>query len=99
MILLTTLLISACTNTLHELFNSTNFISLNEKGSSVCTLPGEGESACGGDNGGPLINSDNLLVGIESSVFDPCGIAGAPNIYVNVGSYVDWIVSQITDLA
>lgn len=58
---------------------------------NVCTGPiTGGVSACSGDSGGPLTQNGEL-VGIVSWGVVPCGIVGAPSVYVRVSAFVDWI--------
>lgn len=46
-----------------------------------------------GDPGGPLVNSDNKLVGIASWLF-PCG-HGLPDGYAKISHLYDWIEGKI----
>lgn len=47
-------------------------------------------SACSGDSGGPLIQNGELI-GIVSWGLTPCGVDGAPVIYVKLYDYLDFI--------
>ena len=51
---------------------------------------GEGDS-CGGDSGGPLLDDNNLLVGIISYGATVCGTPLIPGIYSRVSAVTDWI--------
>ncbi|XP_011308189.1 trypsin-1-like [Fopius arisanus] len=67
---------------------------------NICTGPlGGGFSPCSGDSGGPLTwrNGDNWeVVGIVSWGVIPCGLRGAPSVFVRVSAFIDWIQSTIT---
>lgn len=71
---------------------------LDVHGGNLCTDPGKAISACVGDSGGPLIDNDNVLIGVVSWGLTPCGNAGAPNVYANVGYFVNWLLQYIKDL-
>lgn len=58
----------------------------------ICTLTKEGEGACHGDSGGPLIHN-NKVCGIVSRGI-PCA-QGIPDIFTKVSAYVDWINNNI----
>lgn len=58
---------------------------------NVCTGPlTGGAGGCSGDSGSPLTQND-VLVGIFSHTFVPCGQANRPSVYVRVSAYVPWI--------
>ncbi|KAJ8687272.1 hypothetical protein QAD02_023066 [Eretmocerus hayati] len=67
---------------------------------NVCTGPAGGLSACSGDSGGPLIRKhvkrDPELIGIVSWGMTPCGLFGAPSVFVRVSSFIGWIEHIIT---
>ncbi|XP_063917128.1 trypsin-1-like [Zophobas morio] len=65
--------------------------------SNVCTLSTAGVSSCSGDSGGPLIQ-DNIVLGIVSWGFVPCGYEGAPSVYTRVSNFIDFINEYVTDL-
>jgi len=63
---------------------------------NVCTGPlTGGVAACSGDSGGPLHQGtapNEIVVGIVSWGFTPCGTVGAPSgVYKMVSAYIDWI--------
>ena len=61
----------------------------------VCAVPPGGNApgikTCRGDSGGPLVNKSGELVGIVSWGSSRCADDGAPDVYVRVSSYVQWI--------
>ncbi|XP_068153441.1 chymotrypsin-2 [Drosophila tropicalis] len=59
----------------------------------ICTFSKEGEGACHGDSGGPLI-SNNQLVGLVNWGW-PCG-TGVPDAHAGAYFYLDWIRSVIS---
>lgn len=59
----------------------------------VCTLAPEGQGACNGDSGGPLIWK-NTLIGVVSFGF-PCAL-GKPDVFCGVRCYVPWILEVIS---
>ncbi|CRK94903.1 CLUMA_CG008395, isoform A [Clunio marinus] len=64
--------------------------------SFICTGPlSGGVSACSGDSGGPLVQGaapNEILVGVVSWAFIPCGTVGAPTGgYKRVSAYNAWI--------
>jgi len=66
----------------------------------ICAGDTVGENACFGDSGGPLsmtVGSTDILYGITSFVFLPCGREG-PSGYAAVAMYQDW-VANITGLS
>lgn len=69
---------------------------IHTEGGSLCTLPIKGTSTCTGDSGGPLVDSGRMFVGVVSWGVLPCGYG--PNIYTNVGHYVEWIKSLSPEL-
>lgn len=55
---------------------------------------------CGGDSGGPLLTkgtawSDDVVNGLTSWGFDPCGIDGTPSIFSKIGAQKVWITAMI----
>ncbi|GAB0094522.1 hypothetical protein DMENIID0001_098320 [Sergentomyia squamirostris] len=61
--------------------------------SNVCAGGGP-ISACGGDSGGPLYLG-NLMVGVVSWGFNPCGTTVAPSVYASSANYRNWIDANI----
>ncbi|XP_054706614.1 uncharacterized protein LOC129216425 [Uloborus diversus] len=65
-------------------------------GSFLCAGGKQGEDACTGDGGGPLVcyQPDNtyVLAGIVSWGLE-CGAKDVPGVYVNVQKFSDWISS------
>lgn len=57
---------------------------------NVCAVGGTEVTACGGDSGGPLTLNGNLF-GVVSWGIIPCGINGAPTVFVSVPHHIDWI--------
>ncbi|KAH8243043.1 hypothetical protein KR032_003856 [Drosophila birchii] len=55
----------------------------------VCVQMEAGKGACHGDNGGPLIDSQQRLVGLGNWGV-PCG-RGHPDVYARTAFYHDWI--------
>ncbi|XP_058119964.1 transmembrane protease serine 9 [Anopheles ziemanni] len=53
-----------------------------------------GVDACWADSGGPLVTSDNVLIGIVSTGIG-CARPGFPGIYTRVSEYAGWIVTVI----
>lgn len=49
-----------------------------------------GVDACWADSGGPLIDENQILIGIVSTGVG-CGRAGLPGIYTRVSQYIEWI--------
>ncbi|XP_063977340.1 transmembrane protease serine 9-like [Diachasmimorpha longicaudata] len=66
---------------------------------NICTGPlAGGFSPCNGDSGGPLIRRNGAnweVVGIVSWGVIPCGLRGAPSVFVRVSAFNDWIQSTI----
>lgn len=62
----------------------------------ICTGSAEGDKGpCVGDDGGPLVNSDKVLVGLFSWG-NGCATADFPDVYSRVASVVDWIKGIIS---
>uniref|UniRef100_A0A0A1WUE2 Chymotrypsin-2 n=1 Tax=Zeugodacus cucurbitae TaxID=28588 RepID=A0A0A1WUE2_ZEUCU len=59
----------------------------------LCTTSRNGEGACHGDTGGPLVNEQGQLVGIGNWGV-PCG-RGFPDVFAKLSFYADWIRSTI----
>ncbi|XP_049531726.1 serine protease hepsin isoform X1 [Anopheles darlingi] len=53
-----------------------------------------GVDACWADSGGPLVTSNNVLIGIVSTGIG-CARPGFPGIYTRVSEYAGWIVTVI----
>uniref|UniRef100_A0A182LT39 Peptidase S1 domain-containing protein n=1 Tax=Anopheles culicifacies TaxID=139723 RepID=A0A182LT39_9DIPT len=53
-----------------------------------------GVDACWADSGGPLVTSDNVLIGIVSTGIG-CARPGFPGIYTRVSEYAGWIATVI----
>ncbi|XP_063988478.1 trypsin 5G1-like isoform X2 [Diachasmimorpha longicaudata] len=49
-----------------------------------------GADTCKGDSGGPLYNTNNILIGI-TSWGDACGEKYTPGVYMDVSQVMDWI--------
>ncbi|XP_071629732.1 chymotrypsin-1-like isoform X1 [Temnothorax longispinosus] len=58
------------------------------KNTQLCTLTSEGEGACYGDQGSPLV-ANGVQIGIVS-FGNPCAL-GYPDVYTRVSSFVSWI--------
>ena len=54
-----------------------------------------GKETCGGDSGGPLV-CNNIVVGVVSFGQEKCGEEPAPEVYVNVPNFKDWIDDTIS---
>lgn len=79
--------LNTCANALVSLFGTSNPLA----STNVCTGPlSGGISACSGDSGGPLAQNGELI-GIVSWGVTPCGTFGAPSVYVQTSSFIDWI--------
>ncbi|KAJ8708821.1 hypothetical protein PYW08_010203 [Mythimna loreyi] len=67
----------------------------------LCAGGLEGNDACKGDGGGPLVyeNNEGLveLFGIVSFGPNPCGQKDFPSVYTNVYVYLDWIKTVIAE--
>ena len=66
---------------------------------NVCTGPlTGGVAACSGDSGGPLVQGvapNEVVVGVVSWGFTPCGSAGAPSgVYKRVSAFNNWIAQH-----
>lgn len=76
---------------------------LNISMTQLCAGGEEGEDACAGDSGGPLMGKDKTLNGTVYTYlagivsFGPrmCGKEGVPGVYTNVNQYIDWIVENM----
>ncbi|XP_065366484.1 chymotrypsin-2-like [Calliphora vicina] len=55
----------------------------------ICTDTSEGKGACHNDSGGPLVDENNMLVGVVNWG-EPCAV-GRPDVYASVPYYHDWI--------
>ncbi|KAI4497403.1 hypothetical protein M0802_007414 [Mischocyttarus mexicanus] len=53
-----------------------------------------GHDACKGDSGGPIVNLDNVLIGV-TSWGDGCAQANQPGVYTNAILLRDWIKKSI----
>ncbi|KAL0124387.1 hypothetical protein PUN28_006309 [Cardiocondyla obscurior] len=65
---------------------------LNVKPSHICAFSKNGQGACHGDSGSPLI-ANGVQVGIASFV-RPCAV-GYPDVYTRVSSFANWIAEHI----
>lgn len=69
---------------------------------SLCIGGEEGKSACGGDNGGPLIvqkkdHESWTLAGVFNGIEEPCGKKGNYGHAVNIANFVDFIKTTTAD--
>lgn len=53
--------------------------------------------ACWGDNGGPLVAQNGMLIGLESKVMGPTCAAGNPDVFTKVAYYYDWLFDVISN--
>lgn len=53
-----------------------------------------GVDSCFADSGGPLVNDQNVIVGVVSTGFG-CARPGLPGIYTRVSEYSNWIESVV----
>ncbi|KOB72401.1 Serine protease 33 [Operophtera brumata] len=61
----------------------------------ICTAHRQGYDTCSGDSGSPLTRvSDGKQIGVLSWGFKTCGL-GAPDVYVRISAYKDWIQEHI----
>lgn len=61
------------------------------KDTEVCTFTKEGEGACRGDGGSPLVYNYQLAAILSWG--RPCAI-GYPDVYTRIDKYNDWILEQ-----
>jgi secreted trypsin-like serine protease len=64
--------------------------------------PTQAVNSCFGDSGGPLVIDQGgqwAVAGIASWGDDPCDQFEFPGVYARVSAYLDWIVTQIPELA
>lgn len=61
----------------------------------LCTSPDSGDN-CQGDEGGPLLQGDNILVGAVAGIQ---GCSASPNqgIFTRISKYSDWIKTKIAN--
>ncbi|XP_011211648.2 chymotrypsin-2 [Bactrocera dorsalis] len=59
----------------------------------ICTSTKESKGSCSYDSGGPLVDANNVQVGVVNGG-EPCAI-GYPDTFASVAYYHDWIVSTI----
>ncbi|XP_046400892.1 transmembrane protease serine 9-like [Ischnura elegans] len=59
--------------------------------SNLCTNALDGKSTCSGDNGGPLVSDDNILIGVQSFVNSNGCQLGVASVFTKVTHYLDWI--------
>lgn len=59
----------------------------------ICTSTKDGKGSCSYDSGGPLVDANNVQVGIVNGG-EPCAI-GFADTFASVAYYHDWIVSTI----
>ncbi|XP_071566074.1 chymotrypsin-1-like [Temnothorax nylanderi] len=62
------------------------------KNTQLCTLTSEGEGACNGDTGSPLV-AEGLQIGIVSYFF-PCSM-GHSDVHIRVSSSIIWILTNL----
>lgn len=55
--------------------------------------PTGGVDSCWADSGGPLVDRNNILIGVVSTGVG-CARAGLPGIYTRVSEYIPWIQSH-----
>lgn len=67
------------------------------RGSVVCVKGEERRSACHGDSGGPLISSDNSLIGLTSFGSSRGCEKGYPQVFTRISYYQQWI-KEITGI-
>lgn len=53
-----------------------------------------GIDSCFADSGGPLVNDQNVIVGVVSTGIG-CGRAGLPGVYTRVSEFSEWIESVV----
>ena len=53
---------------------------------------------CYGDSGGPLLDGNNLLVGLASFIIDTCG-SSYPDFFTRVSTYSSWLDEQVCSQA
>lgn len=63
----------------------------------ICSQTPRGVGTCFGDSGSPLINRDGVIGVVVSGVL-VCA-RGAPDIYIRVSTYFNWIDSYIWNLS
>lgn len=59
--------------------------------SVICVEGEEKRSACHGDSGGPLITSDNTLLGLTSFGSHIGCEGGTPQVFTKIAKYAKWI--------
>lgn len=65
----------------------------------ICAgVPQGGKDSCQGDSGGPLLDANNVQVGIVS-FGDGCALANYPGVYGRVSGGIDWIKEQICQMS
>ena len=78
-----------------------DYISGNETHPSAMLCAGVdsgGVDACHGDSGGPLLDQNNVLMGLVS-VGEGCGEEGKPGVYARIEPAMGWIESQVCDMS
>ena len=55
----------------------------------------EGKGTCGGDFGGPMVDSEGLLVGIATWRIG-CAREDYPGVFTEVSAYIKWINETIS---
>lgn len=75
-------------------------ITLDDK--QICAGGKDLVDSCQGDSGGPLMwlskvrnQSRYVLFGVVSFGIENCGLVNFPGVYVRVGSYLGWIMSNM----
>ncbi|XP_059218230.1 serine protease easter [Stomoxys calcitrans] len=68
----------------------------------LCAGGEDGIDTCRGDSGGPLMVTESInkrhiyyVAGVVSYGPRPCGLEGWPGVYTRVGTYVNWILSNL----
>lgn len=71
----------------------------------MCAGGVEDKDSCGGDSGGPLMNTGRVRSGklaiIQQGIvsYGPkrCGIGTYPGVYTRVSHFMNWILDNISD--
>ncbi|CAB3245944.1 unnamed protein product [Arctia plantaginis] len=68
--------------------------------SQMCAGGVAGQDSCRGDSGGALMGqapaaNNWMVIGVVSYGPSPCGTPGWPGVYTRVGTYVNWILSNM----
>lgn len=84
-------------NTISNLECYRSFGFLVARTSVICAVGRQGESACNGDSGGPLITEDGVQIGLTSFGSGEGCHRGFPSVFTRVTRYLDWI-SEVTGI-